>query len=128
MKRPELEARAAAFAAAAFNLCNVVRTLPGGRNPADQLADAASSASSNYRATSRSRSKKEFAAKMGVVAEEADEAVGWLEHLAATKLGDQATVKLLLDEAKQLRNIFAASYRTSNRGKGGPPKGSPPDQ
>ena len=65
---------------------------------------------------------------MGVVAEEADEAVGWLEHLAATKLGDPATVNSLLDEARQLRNIFAASYKTANRGKGGPPKGSPPDQ
>jgi four helix bundle protein len=123
MLRPELEARAAALALAAFHLCNVVRKLPGGQNPADQLADSASSASSNYRATSRSRSKKEFAAKIGVVAEEADEAVGWLEHMAAAKLGDPATVNSLLDEARQLRNIFAASYKTSSQGKRRGPKG-----
>ena len=115
MTRPELEARAAAFAVAVFHLCGTVRSLPGGRSPADQLADASSSASANYRSTSRSRSRKEFASKMGVVAEEADEAVGWLEHLQAVKLGDPARVAELLAEAKELRNIFAASYRTSRR-------------
>jgi hypothetical protein len=52
---------------------------------------------------------------MSVVAEEADEAVGWLEHAQAVKLGDPAQVAELLAEAMELRNVFAASYRTSRR-------------
>jgi len=128
MERAELEARAAAFAKAAFHLSQSVRTRPGGRNPADQLADSASSVSSNYRATSRSRSPDEFAAKIGVVAEEADEAVGWLEFMIDTKLVEATTVKEVLAEGKELRNIFAASYKTANRNKRARRRDSPRDQ
>ena len=117
MDRAELEARSAAFAAAVFALCQVVRQHPGARNPADQLVDAASSVGANYRSSSRSRSRREFVAKMAVVAEEADEAVYWLEFFASTSLGDQSVVRSLLSEAKELRAIFAASYRTCRRGR-----------
>jgi hypothetical protein len=41
---------------------------------------------------------------MAVVAEEADEAVFWLECFAGTKLGDQGVVASLLAEAKELRS------------------------
>ena len=121
MDRQELEARSAAFAAAVVQLCKHARTEPGGRNPSDQLSNAATSTAANYRATSRSRSRKEFVAKMGTVAEEADEAVFWLELMLKTKLGDNATVLILLAEAKELRAIFAASYGTARRGKKPPP-------
>ena len=117
MERPELEARSAAFAAAVFALCQVVRLQPGARHPSDQLVDAASSVGANYRASSRSRSRREFVAKIAIVAEEADEAVFWLEFFANTRLGDQDVVQPLLAEAKELRAIFAASYKTSRRGR-----------
>jgi len=117
MERPELEARSAAFASAVFALCEAVRRQPGARNPSDQLVDATSSVGANYRSSSRSRSRREFVAKIAVVAEEADEAVFWLEFFASTRLGDQSVVGPLLAEAKELRAIFAASYRTSRRGR-----------
>ena len=117
MERPELEARSAAFAAAVFALCQTVRQQPGARNPSDQLVDAALSVGANYRSSSRSRSRREFVAKIAIVAEEADEAVFWLEFFVSTRLGDQRIVEPLLAEAKELRAIFAASYRTSRRGR-----------
>jgi four helix bundle protein len=46
-----------------------------------QLIDSSSSASANYRAARRARSRKEFIAKLGVVVEEADESENWLETL-----------------------------------------------
>jgi four helix bundle protein len=115
VNRSELEVRCATFAVQVVELCKDVRTRPGGRNHADQLSDAATSVASNYRATSRSRSDKEFAAKIGVVAEEADEAVYWLELVTKTSFCDAAKGKGLLAEAKELRNIFAASYKTARR-------------
>jgi four helix bundle protein len=117
MERPELESRSAAFAAAVFALCQAVRQHPGARSPSDQLVDAASSVGANYRSSSRSRSRREFVAKIAVVAEEADEAVFWLEFFATTGLGDHVVVERLLAEGKELRAIFAASYRTSRRGR-----------
>ena len=121
MERDDLEARTAAFAVAIFDLANAAREKPGGRRPADQLVDCATSVGANYRASARARSRDEFIAKLGVVNEEADEAVYWLQFLRSTKLVDEARVAELLDEAKQLRSIFAASCRTvkrNHRGKG----------
>ena len=46
-----------------------------------QLAKSATSVSMNYRATCRARSHAEFTSKIGLVAEEADESLGWLETI-----------------------------------------------
>ncbi len=43
------------------------------------LVRAAASVGANYRAACRSRSKKDFIARLGVVAEESDEIQHWLE-------------------------------------------------
>ncbi len=51
----------------------------GGRAIANQLIRSATSIGANYRAACRARSRAEFAAKLGTVAEEADETVYWLE-------------------------------------------------
>jgi four helix bundle protein len=115
MERPELEARTAAFAATAFQLANLVRLKPGGRRAADQLLDCSAAIGANYRAVARARSRDEFIAKLGVVNEEADEAVYWLEYIRNVQLAEAATVDGLLGEAKQLRAIFATSCDTAKR-------------
>lgn len=115
MERTDLEARTAAFAVAVFGLTNVVRERPGGRRPADQLLDCATSVGANYRASARARSRAEFTAKLGIANEEADEVVYWLEFFRSTALGDEATVATLLAEAKELRAILAASCRTAKQ-------------
>jgi four helix bundle protein len=116
MRRQELESRALEFGVAAFRLCRVLRDLPGGRGPAGQLVDAATSIGANYRATSRSRSRAEFVAKLAVVVEEADEAVFWLEFFHRAGVPDPAGVEQLLTEARELRAIFAAGWWTARRG------------
>jgi four helix bundle protein len=47
----------------------------------NQLLRCSTSVGANYRAARRGRSRAEFIAKMGIVEEEADEAVYWLELL-----------------------------------------------
>ena len=64
-------------------------------------------------AVCRARSKAEFVAKIGVVVEEADETVFWLELLVETGIVAQARMDGLLTEANELLAIFAASQRTS---------------
>src|SRR5262245_1543812 len=54
---------------------------------ARQLASAATSISANYRAARRARSRAEFVAKLGLVAEEADEAEHWLDVLRESGAG-----------------------------------------
>jgi four helix bundle protein len=115
VERPDLEARTAAFAAAAFRLASQVRLKPGGRRSADQLLDCASAIGAHYRASARARSRDEFIAKLGVVNEEADEAVYWLEFIRNVQLAEPVKVDDLLCEARQLRAIFATSCDTARR-------------
>lgn len=70
---------------------------------------------SSFNAFSRARSRAEWNSKIGVVAEEADEAVHWLEFVLASDLAKLQRVGPLLREAKELRAIFAASAATSRR-------------
>jgi four helix bundle protein len=64
----------------------------------------------------RARSKSEFIAKMGVVVEEADESVFWLELLVEADIVPETKLKDLLTEANELLAIFAASRRTAKSG------------
>lgn len=117
MDRAELERRSRGFAVRIVALCSETRKTPGWRSIADQLQDAATSAAANYRASGRARSRAEFVAKLGIVNEESDEAVYWLEIMRDASVGDGREVGLILPEARELRAIFAASYRTAKRGR-----------
>lgn len=74
------------------------------------------SVAANYRAVCRSRSRAEFIARIGIVAEEADEAVLWLELLGETGTMKPERLHPLLDEARELTAIFSASQKTAKDG------------
>src|SRR5438132_1589376 len=66
----------------ALDVCHLIKHLPQsepGPTIRRQLAKAATSVAFNYRASCRARSHIEFTAKVGVVAEEADESQGWFD-------------------------------------------------
>jgi four helix bundle protein len=78
-----------------------------------QVLRSAASMASNYRAACRSRSRTEFAAKMGVVVEETDETVFWLELLVESDTVPSAKMRAIIAEANELLAIFSASRRTA---------------
>jgi len=57
-----------------------------GRVIGHQLLRSATSVAANYRAACRARSRADFIFKLGIVEEEADETVFWLEFLAEAGL------------------------------------------
>jgi four helix bundle protein len=118
MNREQLEARSHALAVRVLALSTQTRTTAAWRSVADQLSDAATSAAANYRASGRARSRAEFVAKLGLVNEESDETVYWLEIMRDGQIGDRREVGLLLPEAKELRAMFAAAYATARRNRG----------
>ena len=83
-----------------------------------QLLASAGSADSNYRACCKARSKKEFIAKIGIAAEEADESLGWLTALRDAGLGDTKQVGRLIQESDELTSIFVKSGATAARNLG----------
>lgn len=113
MNAEELKERTMKFGVA---LIRFAKTLPQ-QGPIGavtrQLLDAGTSVAANYRACCRARSRAEFNAKMGVVAEEADETVFWLQLMLRSGTAEGPPATTLLEEARQLRAIMAASAKTA---------------
>jgi four helix bundle protein len=84
---------------------------------ARQLRRAASSAASNYRAACIARTTRNFIAKLDIVLEESDEADFWATDLDDAGLKSRE-LDWIIDEARQLTRIFAASRRTASGGGG----------
>jgi four helix bundle protein len=82
---------------------------------ANQLGRSASSIAANYRAACRARSHNEFIAKIGIVEEEADESIFWLEVAKETNNLQEQVAENFLKEAKELTAIFTASSKTSKK-------------
>ncbi|MCS6848758.1 MAG: four helix bundle protein [Anaerolineae bacterium] len=77
-----------------------------------QLLRSATSVGANYRAVCRARSDRDFLSKLGVVIEETDETLFWLELLAEGDIMPAAKLSALTQEANELLAIFGATQRT----------------
>src|SRR5690606_9826850 len=82
---------------------------------ARQLMRSASSVGANYRAAQRGRSKSEFIAKLGIVIEEADEALYWLEVLSDLERGDADERERPHREADELVRIAVSAVKSAAR-------------
>jgi four helix bundle protein len=80
-----------------------------------QLLRCGTSVAANYRAACRARSRAEFIAKLGVVLEEVDESVLWIEMLIDLGILKKERTAQLLGEARQLTAIFTASRQTAKQ-------------
>jgi four helix bundle protein len=83
---------------------------------ARQLIRAATSVGANYRASVRSRSRADFIAKMGIVEEECDEALYWIEALLELGLVPETRTKELQREASEIIAVTISSIKTARKG------------
>jgi four helix bundle protein len=107
-----LRNRSRQFALDAIELCVALGHDEIGQLVRPQLLRAATGVAANYRAARRARSAREFASRLAVVVEEADEAEFWLDVLVTRKRGAPPMAAALHAESKQLRAVFSASRRT----------------
>jgi four helix bundle protein len=105
--------RTKVFAIRAIRLCRSLPASQEGRIICRQLLRSATSVGANYRAVCRSRSSAEFIAKLGIVLEEADETLFWLELLVDGGIASPEKCSALRQEANELVSIFVASLRTA---------------
>ena len=108
----DLKERTRRFAVRIVRLCRSLPRTMEGKVIGSQLLRCGTSVAANYRAVCRSRSRAEFAAKLGIVIEEADERVFWLELLIETGMVSRQQLQELLVEATELVAIFVASRQT----------------
>jgi four helix bundle protein len=102
----------------ALRVVRLFRTLPYRTDTqvlGKQLLRCGTAIAANYRAACRSRSKVEFIARIGIVAEEADESVLWLELLTESGIISADKTDSQLAEARELAAIFTASQQTAKK-------------
>ena len=76
-----------------------------------QVLRSGTSVAANYREASRARSDAEFVSKLGIVEQELDETIMWLELLVESEIVTQSRMKELLDESDELIRIFVATIK-----------------
>ncbi|HVZ18741.1 MAG TPA: four helix bundle protein [Terriglobales bacterium] len=81
MPQQELRDRTKTFALRVMKLYRVLPQASDIQIVGKQLLRSGTSVAANHRAAARGRSRQEFAAKIGIVREEADESLFWLELL-----------------------------------------------
>ncbi len=80
-----------------------------------QLMRCGTSVGANYRAACRARSPAEFRAKLGIVEEECDESIYWMELIVESEIVRQELLVDLLQEADEILSMVVASINTSRK-------------
>lgn len=83
----------------------------------EQVLRSGTSVAANYREACRARSPAEFRSKMGIVEQELDETLLWLELLVESDVVPETKMKELVAESDELIRIVVASIKTSKKGK-----------
>ena len=115
MTPQQLRQRTKAFAIAIIRFCRSLPKTDQARTISWQLLRFGPAIGANYRATCRSRSDKDFIAKLGVFIKEADETAFRLEVLVEAEIVRAAATKSLDKEVDELVRIFVSSRETARR-------------
>ena len=113
MNAEKIKTRTKEFAKSIINLCRRLPNNREGRLIGNQLFKSGTSVAANYRAACRGRSKAEFIAKLGIVEEEADETLFWLEVIGEMKIYDPSAVNSLMQECDEILAIVVSSAKTA---------------
>jgi four helix bundle protein len=115
MTRQEMKDRTRRYG---IRVLRVADALPRGRTHdliARQLARCGTSVGANYRSACRAKSTRDFIAKLGIVEEEADESLYWLELIVEAGLMKPRLVEDLMHEGNEIVAIIVATIRSSRR-------------
>lgn len=115
MERHDYRTRTKQFALRIIRLVDALHSDRVSRTLGAQLLRSGTSVAANYRSAQRARSAAEFAAKMGIVEEEADESVFWMELLVESGRLPPRRLAALQQEGSELVAIAVASIRTTRR-------------
>jgi four helix bundle protein len=120
MDRKTLQSRTKQFHIDVIKLCEAFPRNAAGFETVKKLIRSAGSVGANYRATARAKSKADFIYKIGVVLEEADESLYWLEVAKEAQLVEGKEIERLIKEANELTAIFAATDKTAKAKRANP--------
>ena len=99
----------------ALRVIHLVESLPRsetGQVLGRQLLRSATSAGANYRSACRAKSRADMLHKLGIVEEELDETLYWIELLIAGGLLQQGKAAELIQETDEILAMTVASRKT----------------
>ena len=117
MNQEEMKQRTKLFA---LGIIQLVESLPKEQTAkvlGGQLLRSGTSVGSNYRSACRAKSIADFISKMGIVEEEADESLYWMELLIEAGIEVNMKMEALMKEAGELLSITVASIKTARKSK-----------
>jgi len=113
MKHRELRDRTKSFA---LRIIKVYCSLPKSTEAqvlGKQALRSGTSVAANYREASRARSDSELVAKLGIVEQELDETLLWLELLVESGIVPEGKMSNLRQEADELLRMIVAGIKTA---------------
>jgi four helix bundle protein len=107
-KTYNLEIRTLEFAKMTIRLCNKLPKTTVTIELIKQLTRSATSVGANYREANEALGKKDFSHRMRITRKETKETTYWLELILESNPGFANDIQPLLQESKELRNIFTS--------------------
>jgi four helix bundle protein len=89
----------------------------------NQLLRAGTSVGANYRSALRGKSRADFIAKLGIVEEECDEALYWMQMLIEAGIMKTSRLSQLMNEANEIIAIVVSSIKTARSRSNSPQSG-----
>jgi four helix bundle protein len=117
MNPEEMKKRTKEYAKEIIKFCRILPKNQESRLLSNQLFRAGTSVAANYRAACRARSRADFISKMGIVEEEADESLFWLELIQELELCKNTVIPQLLKEGNEILAIVVSSINTARKNK-----------
>ena len=112
MNEDDLRLRTKEFALRIIKLADSLPKNASGKAIGTQIIRSGTSIGANYRAACRARSTNEFVSKLGIVLEESDETVFWIELIIESNLLSKEKMQSIHKEANELTAIFASSIKS----------------
>jgi four helix bundle protein len=113
MNPEEFKNRTKAYALRIMRLVESLPKTSTAKTIAGQLVRCGPSIGANYRAACRARSRADFISKMGIVEEECDESLYWMELLIAAGLVKTKLIADLMKEGTEILSVSVSSIKTA---------------
>lgn len=113
----DLKVRTKAFALRVIKMYTKLPKSTEAQVMGKQVLRSGTSVAANYREACRARSDAEFISKLGIVEQELDETLLWLELLVESDIVAKEKMTDLLKETDELLRIIVSSINTTKKGR-----------
>ena len=123
MQKKDFARRTMHFGLRTIRLVESLPNSQAARVIGNQLLRAGTAVGANYRSALRGKSRADFIAKMGIVEEECDEALYWMQMLIEAGIVKRSRLSELMSEADEIIAIVVSSIRTARARNNSPKSG-----